>query len=165
MNGGPDLHDLERRVRGLEDERAVRELVVRMGTLADARDWHALEQLFTDPVRADWSELSGVAAADVSPSELVGGWRQGLGGLEATHHLISNHEVELDGDRADARAYVHAAHRLANAYGDPLWIVAGRYEHRLVRTEAGWRIAAAGFHPSWGAGNRQIMALAGSAPS
>ncbi len=160
----PDLRALERRVRRLEHERAVHDLVVRMGTLADARDWAGLAGLFTDPVRADWSELSGVAAAEVSPEDLVAGWRQGLSGLDATHHLIANHEIEIDDDdrRASARAYVHAAHRLANAHGDPVWIIAGRYEHELVRTEAGWRIAVATFHPVWGAGNQQVMLLASS---
>jgi hypothetical protein len=160
MTDRGELIELERRVRRLEDIEAVRELVVRMGTLADARDWSALEQLFTDPVRADWSALSGVPAADVHPSELVDGWRQGLSGLEATHHLIANQQVEVDGDSAHARAYVHAAHRLANAQGDPLWVVAGHYEHRLVRLDAGWRIAAATFRPTWGWGNQQVMVLA-----
>jgi hypothetical protein len=155
-----DLAELERRVQRLEDAEAIRELVVRMGTLADARDWSALEQLFTDPVRADWSALSGVPAADLRPSELVAGWRQGLSGLEATHHLIANQRVALDGDAATACAYVHAAHRLADAHGDPLWVIAGQYEHRLVRTEAGWRIAAAMFRPTWGWGNQQLMVLA-----
>jgi len=156
------LQDLDRRLTRLEDERAVHDLVVRMGTLADARDWHALAELFTDPVRADWSGLSGVASAEVRPADLVAGWRQALSGLDATHHLIANHEIEIeaDGTRAIARAYVHAAHRLALAHGDPAWIIAGRYEHRLVRTDAGWRIAAATFHPTWGAGNQQVMKIA-----
>jgi hypothetical protein len=161
----PTLQDVERRLRRLEDERSIRDLVVRMGTLADARDWSALADLFTDPVRADWSELSGVPAADLRPTELVKGWRQALSGLDATHHLIANHEIEItaDGSRATARAYVHAAHRLANAYGDSVWIIAGRYEHRLGHTDAGWRIAAATVHPLWGAGNRQVRTLASDA--
>ncbi len=104
-------------------------------------------------------------AADVRPGDLVAGWKQALSGLDATHHLIANHDIEIDagGDHATARAYVHAAHPLAIAFGDPVWIIAGRYEHRLVHGDHGWRIAAASFRPTWGAGNQQVMALASGA--
>ena len=156
----PTLAELAARLQRLEDEADIRRLTTRMATLADARAWDRLFDVFTPTVRADWSELSGAAAADVPAADLVDSWRRGLSGLTATQHLLGNHDVTVDGDTATATAYVHAAHRLATAFADPVWVVAGSYDYRLTRTEQGWRIAAVTFHPAWGRGNQQVMAAA-----
>lgn len=151
---------LEQRLRRLEDERDIRKMLTGMVSLVDRRAWADVVGLFTPTVQADWSALSGVPAAEVTAAELVAGWRSGLGGLTATHHLLGNEDISIDGDRAAASAHVHAAHRLATPYADDLWVVAGSYTWQLVRTEAGWRIAAARFQPIWGRGNQQVLAAA-----
>jgi hypothetical protein len=40
-----------------EDRLAIRELTARLGLLVDARDWNALERLFTNPVYSDRTAL------------------------------------------------------------------------------------------------------------
>lgn len=58
-----------------------------------------------------------------------------------TYHRISNIVVEIDGERALARSYVHAV--LMFVPGDPSrWRDAtGHYDDVLVRTPQGWRIS------------------------
>jgi hypothetical protein len=160
-----ELAEVLRRLTYLEDDRDVRRMMTRMATLADQRAWDELVDVFTPTVRADWSELSGQPAAEIAAGELVAGWRAGLSGLSATQHLLGNQDVEIDGDRATAIAYVHAAHRLATTFADSVWIVAGSYRYDLQRTPDGWRISTATFHPMWGLGNQQLMTLAASGGS
>lgn len=91
------------------------------------------------------------------PAELVGGWRQQLEPLDATHHLIGNISAGVDGEHATCAANVTATHVRANASGGPHWTVGGRYDVGLVRTSAGWRITALTLTVRWASGNQAIM--------
>lgn len=164
-SGEATLTDLQARLQRLEDERDVRRLTTQMATLADARRWEELAEVFTPTAHADWSALSGVPAADVPARDLVQAWHNGLSGLTCTQHLLGNQDVTVDGNQARASAYVHAAHRLASAYAGPVWVVAGSYTYDLVRTPDSWRITAVTFRPTWGWGNQQVMTAAAAAAS
>ena len=108
-----------------EDRLAILELTARLALLVDARDWTALEGLFTNPVYSDRTSLFGGEPETSTPAELAGGLPYALGGLDATHHLITCQSISLDGDRATSAANMQGTHVLANASGGPVWIVAG----------------------------------------
>ena len=143
-----------------EDRLAIFDLIARLGLLVDARDWNALEGLFTNPVYSDRTSLFGGEPQTVSPSELVGGLRGALGNLDATHHLISCQVISLDGDQATSAANMQGTHVFANASGGPVWIAAGRHDYQLKRTADGWRIAGLTFTIQWASGNEHILTLA-----
>ena len=133
-----------------------------MGVLIDAQDWPGLTELFDEHVDVDYTSLNGGQPATVTPGELIGGWRPLAEGLDATQHLIANHQVVVDGDLATCRANVLATHRLATIHGDPHWVVGGRYDFRLRRESEGapWRICAVTLTTLWVTGNRTIMDVA-----
>ena len=160
MTAPTALDDLVTRLQRLEDDAEIRRITTRMATLADSRAWDELVEVFSPVVTADWSELSGAPAEQIPAADLVASWRAGLSGLTATQHLLGNQHVDVDGDSATATAYVHAAHRLASGLAGQVWVVAGQYDYRLTRTENGWRINAATFHPAWGWGNQHVMTTA-----
>jgi hypothetical protein len=143
-----------------EDRHEINDLTSRLALLLDARDWDALEQLFTDPVYWDRTSLFGGEPETQPPAGLVGGLRYALGGLDGTHHLITNLVITLDGDKATGTANMVGTHLLANSSGDPIWTVGGRHDYRYERTAAGWRIAAVTFTVQWGTGNMNIVNLA-----
>jgi hypothetical protein len=143
-----------------EDRLAILELIARLGLLVDARDWDAVERLFTNPVYSDRTSLFGGEPQTISPGELVGGLRQALGNLDATHHLITCQSISLDGDQATSAANMQGTHVLANASGGPAWIAAGRHDYQLKRTADGWRIAGLTFTIQWASGNEHILTLA-----
>lgn len=144
------------------DPQQIVELTSAMGILLDAREWEALTRLFAARVDVDYTSLNGGEPVTAAREELVAGWQATLDGLDATQHLISNHQVSIDGDEATCIAHVQGAHRLATAHGDPLWIVGGRYDFRLRRSgpTAPWRISALKLTALWATGNRTIMELA-----
>jgi hypothetical protein len=146
-----------------EDRLAILELTARLGLLVDARDWNALEGLFTNPVYSDRTSLFGGEPQTSTPAELAGGLRYALGGLDATHHLITCQSISLDGDEATSAANMQGTHVLANASGGPQWVVGGRHDYQLKRTVDGWRIAGITFTLQWASGNEHILILAAAA--
>jgi len=147
-------------VNDTPDRTEIVEQTTRMAWLADRRDWDRLVDLFADEVDLDYTALTGGHPVRLSPVDLVAGWRAGLGGLDATQHLVSNHLVDVDGDRAVATAQFQATHVLANPHGDPTWTLGGHYRFGLVRRDDGWRIDAVTMTATWATGNQQVMTLA-----
>lgn len=144
----------------LGDQLEIVEVTSSMGLLVDARQWDALQALFTDSVYVDYTSLNGGEAQSVAAGDLIAGWRGVLERLEATQHLIAGQLVELDGDTATCAANVQGTHVLANRTGGPLWTVGGRYDFELTRTADGWRISALTLTVKWATGNQQIMQAA-----
>jgi hypothetical protein len=114
-------------------------------------------------VYSDRTSLFGGEPQTSSPGELVGGLRYALGGLDATHHLITCEVISLDGDEASAAANMQGTHVFANPSGGSLWTVAGRHDYKLKRTADGWRIAGLTFSLQWASGNEHILTLAAPA--
>ena len=146
-----------------EDRLAILDLIGRLALLLDARDWNALEGLFTDPVYNDRTSLIGGEPQTLGRAEFVDGWRQTLQNLDAVHHLIACQVISLDGDQATCAANMQGTHVLANASGGPIWTVGGRHDYQLKRTADGWRIAGLTFTIQWATGNQYILALATAA--
>ena len=147
-----------------EDRLAILELIGNLALLLDARDWNALEGLFTDSVYYDRTSLFGGEPQTLSPAELVDGYRQALGNLDAVHHLITCHVINVDGDQATCAANMQGTHVLANDSGGPVWTVGGRHDYQLERTADGWRIAGLTFTIQWATGNMNIVNLAAAGP-
>jgi ketosteroid isomerase-like protein len=143
----------------LEDRLAIIELINRLVLLLDARDWKALEHLFTDTVYNDRTSLTGGEPETLGVAEFVGGWRSLMEHLDAVHHLVTCHVINLDGDQATCAANMQGTHVLANHSGGPIWQVGGRHDYQLTRTSDGWRIAGITFTIQWATGNQNILAL------
>jgi SnoaL-like domain len=143
-----------------EDRLAILELIGNLALLLDARDWDALEGLFADSVYYDRTSLFHGEPETLTPAELVAGYRQALGNLDALHHLITCQVINLDGDQATCAANMQGTHVFANSTGDPMWTVGGRHDYQLTRTADGWRIAGLTFTIQWATGNMNIVALA-----
>ncbi len=133
--------------------------VVRFFRAIDNRDWAAAEALMTNPYHLDYASFGAGEAADLSPREILSGWKGLLPGFDHTHHQIGNLEIEDDGDRATARCYVTATHVIADAMGGSVWTVVGRYSLSLRRDEM-WRLNGTVFHFKYQDGNTGLPALA-----
>ena len=136
----------------LLDEREITKLALSYCRALDTKNWSVLDDVFLPDATAD---LAG-------PSELVGideirtRVRTALEHLDDSQHLVGNHEVAVDGDTATHRCYLQAQHVRRAATGGPNYIVAGRYEDRLVRTDVGWRIAHRTLVVMWTEGNLAV---------
>jgi ketosteroid isomerase-like protein len=140
----------------LLDERAISALLNDYARALDTRDWPLLSSLFTAEAVADYTAEGGPLCNGANA--IVADCQADFTGLDATHHLIGNVVVTIDGDHATARSYVHAWHHRAEAPGGTVILLAGGYEDRLVRDGDGWKIARRVLTVAFEAGNPAVKA-------
>jgi len=111
-------------------------LLVRYARAIDTKDWKLLRSCFTDEATTDYGDIGSWRGA----GDLVRFMEDAHAGMGPTQHLLSNFQIELDGDHASSLTYVHAVTVLASHPDD--WIdTIGTYEDGLRRGGDGWRIA------------------------
>jgi 3-phenylpropionate/cinnamic acid dioxygenase small subunit len=119
-----------------EDRSQIAEVLIRYATGIDFKDWALFRTCWTDEVDIDYGDLGKFTDADAFTTLMT----QLHDGMGQTYHRISNLVIDVDGDRATARSYVHAL--LMAIPGDSAsWVDAlGHYDDELVRTPEGWQI-------------------------
>lgn len=121
-------------IRALADKIEIRELLTRYATGVDNQDWDLWKTVFTEDATLDYSDVGG----PIGDRDEVGEWlATSLAFLPMMQHLISNLEIDLDGDRAQVKAMFFNPMRLPGM--DELSACGGWYHHDLVRTDDGWR--------------------------
>ena len=67
----------------------------------------------------------------------------------ATHHLIGNILIDIDGDVAHTRAYIMATHVFDATTPSDTAQAGGWYIHELARTDEGWRFTRVEIRIVW----------------
>ncbi len=121
----------------MSDREEIVQLLNLYGLAMDTRRWDLFDRIFTPDCDADYGPTSHWT--DRARFKEDFGSFHAL--FDATQHVMTNHLVAVDGDRAQAHTY--GAWRLVrHAAGDPpVWDGTGYYDDVLVRTPDGWRIA------------------------
>jgi ketosteroid isomerase-like protein len=122
----------------LADRQAITDLIHAYCFHFDLNEPDAVAALFTDDATVDYGPESAtiVGSAAIAATIAVGLEQT----FAATSHHVSNIQIAFE-DAAHARSvtYLYAWHRYVDGSRDgELW---GRYRHRFVRTDAGWRIS------------------------
>ena len=112
----------------------------------DGRDWDALARLFTGDASFSFARSLGFGAGEADKAsiegrdQLVAMIRGAIESMSATHHLLSNHVVDAEGESASASCYFRAYHagqgERAHLFEESL----GRFDIATVRVGADWRI-------------------------
>lgn len=127
------------------DRAAVIELLSRYADIADRKEFTDLPwRVLTDPVTLDFESVAGIPPMTVPLADYVGILAGAFAPYTATHHAITGHVVDLDGDRASIHAHVRAEHWLPPELADrgaDRWLVVGFYDNEAVRTAEGWRLS------------------------
>lgn len=148
-------------LQSLIDHHQIIEAINNVAICADLGKWDKLvSEVFAAEVTVDYSSLFGGEAQIMQAKDLVAGWQSVLPGFEATQHLLSNHQVALNGDRARALAYVRAYHYLPNRTGGSTWVVGGYYDYELVREQTGWRVCKIKLNLQYTEGNQNLINIA-----
>lgn len=144
-----DIAALRIQVRLLGDRAEITELCDRYVMHLDKNrgndSW--FDSVFTDDVQltfpmGEYKGMEGLAAFQQMARTT----------FERTHHIGSNHTIELDGDRAEIRAHLIAVHVPRAEEPATHFDIGGHYEAEAVRTAEGWRIRRFTFDLVWNAG-------------
>jgi hypothetical protein len=131
----------------LADRLAIVDLTAAYAFALDGHEWDALDDVFLPDATAELGRsLAGIAAI----KERV---REALEPLDRSQHLVATHQIRIDGDRATCGCYLQAQHVKAGA----LFMVGGRYDDRVVRTPAGWRIEHRVLTVLWTDGDPSVL--------
>lgn len=133
------------------DEAAIVRLTHAYCWALDTGEWDALDDVFTRDATA---HLGGDQRGIDEIKQRVS---TALGPLDDSQHIVATHQIAIDGDRATSRCYLHAQHVRRDAVGGPHYVVAGRYEDELVRTDRGWRISDRRLVVMWTDGNLAVV--------
>lgn len=139
-----------------KDEAAIKTIVESIGTLADTRNFEALEKLYAPEIKMDYTSLNGGDMELKSSQTLMAEWAGVLPGFDVTRHAISNIKVTIKGSAAIATADVIAEHYV----NDLFWQVKGDYQYELVKDDNHWLVTAHRFNLQDEFGTRDVFNFA-----
>ncbi len=135
------------------DRQAIVDVTIQYCWVLDGKAWDELAGVFTEDAvfeRSDAPPLRGLPAVrDFIASVLAP--------LDRSQHLVTNHQVEPDGEGARSRCYFHAQHVREGLEGGAHFIVAGSYQDSWTRTPDGWRSRRRLFEVLWSEGNPAVL--------
>jgi hypothetical protein len=117
----------------MADRVELMELMHRYALAIDTAQWEALREVFCADASVDFGSVGRYVegASGVTGLEAILGWfKAALAPFPDVLHFMSNHVIDLDGDRARVRTYMHVMHMS----------MGGVYDAQAIRTPAGWRI-------------------------
>ena len=135
----PRVAALEKRVQQLQDEKAIREVLIRYGEYLDAKDYAGYASLFA----SDGVWTGGFGSA-TGPAGIQAMLEKNLGKPEpgyinkTSFHLMTTEVVEVNGDSAKVRS--RYTFFTASPDSKPVPSLAGRYLDEFVRENGVWKI-------------------------
>ncbi len=128
---------MEMRLQRVEDELAIRRVLVDYASTLDSRDYVAYANLFT--ADGEWTNSGGSHKGQAAIRAMLEGMFGPAGTPNAAnYHIMSNPRVDLDGDHATATS--RYLFMVRGAQGSPTPSSAGIYHDDLVRQDGVWKI-------------------------
>ena len=139
-------------IKQMIDRQEIVDLTIRYTWIIDHGPREQLREIFTDDAVffLDVRRMNGV-------NEIIDKVDGTLGPLSSSQHLISNHQVQIDGNNATCSCYLQAQHTLHGTEGGDNYILAGHYLDELIRTDTGWRISQRELVIDWIEGNQKVV--------
>lgn len=132
------------RLRSLLDRADICDLLAEFARCLDDQDFTGYAALFTEDgtLRMPGAEHRGRAGL----AEYVAA---DLGRYHRTHHLSTNHQVEVGVDRATSRSSMYAVHLRSADDPTDWWSVGGWYDNTYQRVGTAWLIHTVDITPVW----------------
>jgi ketosteroid isomerase-like protein len=134
------------------DEKSIIDLTIAYTWALDTKQFDELRNIFTPDATG---MLHNVACDDAEA--IITRISGALNRLDASQHLIGNHQVRIDGDTATCRCQLQSQHVKRGTEGGETYIIGGTYHDRLVRTAQGWRISHRTMEETWNVGNVAVV--------
>ncbi len=134
------------------DQQAIIDVAIAYTYALDTKQFDELKAVFAADATAD---LHGVRCD--GRDAIIARIERPISQLDATQHLVGNHQVHVDGDTATHRCYLQSQHVKRGTPGGDNFLIGGTYEDRLARTPDGWRITHRTMTAVWTDGNPAVI--------
>lgn len=134
------------------DEQAIIDLAIAYTWALDKKQFDELRSVFAADATAD---LHGVRCD--GQDAIIARIEHPLSRLDATQHLVGNHQVHVEGDVATHRCHLQSQHVKRGTEGGDNYLIGGTYDDRLARTPDGWRITHRTMTAMWTEGNPAVI--------
>jgi len=124
----------------LLDRMEIIDTINRYATSVDTRDWDLFFTCYTDEINVDMVSVGFEEPMDMTAREFMEIIQGAVSPFDSTQHIVSNHVINIDGDRATLVSYLQAQHFRQDDTGLFALLSGGYYANSLIRTPAGWRI-------------------------
>jgi hypothetical protein len=125
-------------LRSLADRIEIQDLLTRYATAIDTGEWDLLDEVFTPDATLDYTTSGGIKGG----FEDIKRWlAEVLPMFTVRQHLVTNHHITVDGDRATSESYLFNPMVLPVKDSERVVMVGAGYRDQLIRTPNGWRIA------------------------
>ncbi len=126
----------EAKLRQLFDRMEITDVSTRYASGVDMKDKELYRSCFTNEISVDFSSIGMGAPMTMSADAWVEQVMTFMEMYESTHHIITNHSININGDEATSTTYLQAQHYNP----DSMMTIGGYYSNKLMRTSEGWRI-------------------------
>lgn len=118
----------------LADRLSISDYLTNYAAAVDRRDWDLYRSLFTEDAHIDYESAGGEKG---NVDEIIAFLDKSMALFEMSQHMITNEEVKIDGDTATVRAMFVNPMRFVG--GETFFTCGGWYNHKLVRSDDGWK--------------------------
>jgi hypothetical protein len=148
--------NIETEMRRLLDQEAVQKVMLRFGRSLDTGNWEAYRSCFTVHINVDFKRLTGQAEVRVD-ADLWTRFADLILSPVRRHHVYTNWDISVDGDRAYALVYMTARHWKASDMGAPEYNQYGWYDVWFERAGDAWLINRIKHDFQWVSGNNALF--------
>lgn len=139
-----------------KDKAMIKTVIESIALMADSHNFESLEKLYANPVKVDYTSLSGGQPETLNPKILISRWAEVLPGFDCTRHVISNIEVDIKNNIAYVSADVVADHYLNTQF----WQAKGTYDYEIQKFGESWKVTYHRFNLKEEVGSRDIFKIA-----
>ncbi len=130
------------------DRLEIQSLLTRYAWAVDTQDWDLFRTVFCADAHLDYTANPG--GIQGSLDEVVPWLKQSLSAFPVSQHLLSNFDIELDGDTATARTQMTNPMGARLRDGGLHWFfIGGSYHDELTRLNGEWKISKRIEKTSW----------------
>lgn len=129
----------------LIERQQIVDLLYAFARALDEKNWTGYADLY-----ADDAVLVLPWGTTVPKAELAADTEHNLGRFARTHHMSTNHQVQVTDDTATSRSYLQAVHVPAD--GTEHWVTGGWYDCEYRRVDGSWRFTRVVLNMVWETG-------------
>lgn len=140
----------------LWEEKQVMKVMLRFGRALDTGDWVAYRSCFTNPVDIDFKRLTGQSEVRVD-ADLWTKFAEQILTPVRRHHVYTNWDITVNGDRAEALVYMTARHWKSTDIGNSSNTQYGWYNVTFQRHGGEWLMSRVKHDFQWVEGNGALL--------